>query len=185
MHPSALARRARILIAEDESGIADTLSYVLHADGDEPIWCATAGEALAQFQATLPAPVILDVGLPAMNGFGLYRRLHALPGAGAVPFLGMERIQDASYCGWDGSSDTGEALAAWRAAATQAKLADRTTVLDSERITTAIAANGRPAATQAPGHGSFDNDVDVLTRTLVRIRGGKKLLLPVDDLRGY
>ena len=58
-------------------------------------------------------------------------------------------------------------------------------MLDSEPITTAIAANGRLAAMQAPGHGSFDNDVDVVTRTLVRIRGGKKLLLPVDDLRGY
>lgn len=102
-----------------------------------------------------------------------------------LPILGLERIQDTSDSGWDGSSDTGEALSAWRAAAAAAKLADRTTVLSSELITTAIAANGRPAATQAPGHGSFDNDIDVITRSLLRIRGGKKLLLPVDDLRGY
>ena len=51
MHASDLARRARILIAEDESGIADTLSYVLRADGYEPIWCAKAGEALAAWRA--------------------------------------------------------------------------------------------------------------------------------------
>ena len=94
MPPSALASRARILIAEDESGIADTLSYVLRADGYEPIWCATAGEALAQFQAMLPALVILDVGLPDMNGFALYRRLHELPGADAVPMLFLTARSD-------------------------------------------------------------------------------------------
>ncbi len=70
----------------------------------------------------------------------LYFVSNALEADLRLPILGMERIQDASYSGWDGSSDTGEALAAWRAAATQAKLADRTTVLDSERIMTAIAA---------------------------------------------
>lgn len=94
MHPPAPDSRARILIAEDESGIADTLSYVLRADGYEPIWCATAGEALAQFQATRPALVILDVGLPDMNGFALYRRLHELPGADAVPMLFLTARSD-------------------------------------------------------------------------------------------
>lgn len=102
-----------------------------------------------------------------------------------LPILGLERIHDAGYNGWDGTSDTGEALAAWRAAAAQADLAQRTTVLDAERIRSAVDADGQPIATEAPAHGSFDNDVDVVTRTLQRIRGSKKLLLTVDDLRGY
>ena len=94
MQPPAPDNRARILIAEDESGIADTLSYVLRADGYEPVWCATAGEALAQFQAMRPDLVILDVGLPDMNGFALYRRLHELPGADAVPMLFLTARSD-------------------------------------------------------------------------------------------
>jgi glycine/D-amino acid oxidase-like deaminating enzyme len=102
-----------------------------------------------------------------------------------LPILGMDRIHDTGYSGWDGTSDTGEALAAWRAAAAQAGLAKRTTVLDAERIATAVGADSQPIATQAPAHGSFDNDVDVVTRTLLRIRGGRKLPQPVDDLRGY
>ena len=56
----------RILIAEDESGIADTLQYVLKTDGFVPVWCATAEEAIAQFAADPPALAILDVGLPAV-----------------------------------------------------------------------------------------------------------------------
>ncbi len=90
----APASRPRILIAEDEPGIADTLRYVLGADGYEPVWCATAGEALAQFGAQPPALAILDVGLPDMNGFELFRRLHELPGADAVPMLFLTARSD-------------------------------------------------------------------------------------------
>src|SRR5688572_17696939 len=69
-HPAmSLPLKQRVLIAEDEPGIADTLQYVLRSDGFEPVWCATAQEALAQFQAQPPALAILDIGLPDMNGF--------------------------------------------------------------------------------------------------------------------
>jgi len=94
MLPHAADSRPCILIAEDEAGIADTLCYVLRADGYAPLWCATAGEALAQFRAHAPALVILDVGLPDMNGFALYRRLHELPGADAVPMLFLTARSD-------------------------------------------------------------------------------------------
>jgi len=43
-----MASNPRILIAEDESGIADTLQYVLRTDGFVPVWCPTAQEAIAQ-----------------------------------------------------------------------------------------------------------------------------------------
>ena len=43
-----MAGPPRILIAEDESGIADTLCYALTSDGFAPVWCRTAEETLAQ-----------------------------------------------------------------------------------------------------------------------------------------
>ncbi|MFM9923840.1 two-component system response regulator CreB [Variovorax sp. H27-G14] len=70
--------KPRILIAEDESGIADTLQYVLKSDGFIPVWCATAEEAIAQFALEPPALAILDIGLPDLNGFELFKRLQAL-----------------------------------------------------------------------------------------------------------
>ncbi|WP_198085330.1 two-component system response regulator CreB [Variovorax sp. E3] len=70
--------KPRILIAEDESGIADTLQYVLKSDGFTPIWCPTAEEAIAQFAQEPPALAILDIGLPDLNGFELFKRLQAL-----------------------------------------------------------------------------------------------------------
>lgn len=55
----------------------------------------------------------------------------------------------------------------------------RTNVLNSDRILTAT-----PEVRIDAAHGSFDNDVDVISTTLGRIRGDH-LLLPVDDLRGF
>jgi two-component system catabolic regulation response regulator CreB len=66
-----------ILIVEDEPGIADTLQYALRTEGFEPTWCASAEAALAALAQRTPALVILDVGLPDMSGFELFKRLRA------------------------------------------------------------------------------------------------------------
>ena len=81
--------KPRILIAEDESGIADTLQYVLKSDGFTPVWCATAEEAIAQFAQEPPALAILDIGLPDLNGFELFKRLQALNQAMGGPEVPM------------------------------------------------------------------------------------------------
>src|ERR1700712_2413986 len=95
--PLATPPKLRILIAEDESGIADTLQYVLKTDGFEPVWCATAQEAIAQFTAQPPALAILDVGLPDLNGFELFKRLQAITqstGAPEVPMIFLTARSD-------------------------------------------------------------------------------------------
>ncbi len=69
--------KPRILIVEDEPGIADTLQYALLTDGFEPSWVTTGEAALAQLQRTPAALVILDVGLPDQNGFEVFKRLRA------------------------------------------------------------------------------------------------------------
>jgi two-component system, OmpR family, catabolic regulation response regulator CreB len=69
--------KPQILIVEDEPGIADTLQYALRTEGFEPTWCASAEAALAAVAQHVPALVILDVGLPDMSGFELFKRLRA------------------------------------------------------------------------------------------------------------
>ena len=86
--------KPRILLVEDEPGIADTLQYVLATDGFLPVWCSTAQEALRQFAAEPPALVVLDVGLPDLNGFELFKRLQALPGGAQVPMLFLTARSD-------------------------------------------------------------------------------------------
>jgi two-component system catabolic regulation response regulator CreB len=67
-----------VLIVEDEPGIADTLQYALRTDGFDPTWVATGEEALAQVRAAPPALVILDVGLPDLSGFEVFKRLREM-----------------------------------------------------------------------------------------------------------
>ena len=69
--------KPRILIVEDEPGIADTLQYALRTEGFEPAWVATGADALAQLEREPAALVILDVGLPDTSGFEVFRRLRA------------------------------------------------------------------------------------------------------------
>ena len=89
-----MLHKPRILVIEDEPGIADTIQYVLATDGFAPVWCATAQQALQEFAAEPPALAILDVGLPDLNGFELFKRLHALPGGASVPMLFLTARSD-------------------------------------------------------------------------------------------
>ena len=73
-----LPMKPRILVVEDEPGIADTLQYALRTDGFDPVWVATGEEAVAQVRAQPPALVILDVGLPDTSGFEVFKRLRVL-----------------------------------------------------------------------------------------------------------
>ena len=69
--------KPKVLIIEDEPGIADTLQYALRTEGFEPAWCATGEEALARIAGEPPALVILDVGLPDASGFEIFKRIRA------------------------------------------------------------------------------------------------------------
>jgi hypothetical protein len=62
-------------------------------------------------------------------------------------------------------------------------LKKRITTVERERIVTTRRATG-DAVTIKASHGGFDNDVEVVTRTLERITGAK-LALAVDDLSGF
>jgi two-component system, OmpR family, catabolic regulation response regulator CreB len=86
--------KPRILVVEDESGIADTIQYVLATDGFLPVWCSTAEQALREFAARPPELAILDVGLPDLNGFELFKQLQALPGGAHTPMLFLTARSD-------------------------------------------------------------------------------------------
>jgi two-component system catabolic regulation response regulator CreB len=74
--------QAKILIVEDEPAIADTIHYALETEGFTPVTAPTGQEALELVTANGIDLVILDVGLPDINGFELckqIRRQSALP----------------------------------------------------------------------------------------------------------
>ncbi|MFA6903824.1 MAG: two-component system response regulator CreB [Gallionellaceae bacterium] len=62
-----------ILIIEDEASIADVLAYALKSEGFITTHCTLGGEGLEQLRSGKHALVIMDVGLPDMNGFEVCR----------------------------------------------------------------------------------------------------------------
>ena len=72
---AASATRTRVLVVEDEPAIADTICYALATDGFEPDWRSTGAAALEALAGADPALIILDVGLPDINGFELFKQL--------------------------------------------------------------------------------------------------------------
>ncbi|MBP6035004.1 MAG: peptidoglycan-binding protein [Azonexus sp.] len=120
------------------------------------------------------------------NVAGIYRKSllyfvsNALETDLRTPILGLDKINDPGYGGWDGASSTVAALATWREVARAAGLGKRWKVIDSDKVLSAQ----KPETPIDAAHGSFDNDLAVIKSTLETITGGP-LALAVDDLRGF
>lgn len=66
---------SRILIVDDEPAIAETLAYALRTEGLDVDCVGLGHEALSMLRQGGSALVILDVGLPDLNGFDVCREL--------------------------------------------------------------------------------------------------------------
>ncbi len=67
--------RGLVVVVEDESVIADVVRRYLTAAGFGVRICRTGQEGLAAIRADRPVAVVLDIGLPDMDGLDLCRRL--------------------------------------------------------------------------------------------------------------
>ncbi len=73
----AAPRRPCVLVVDDEPAVADAVVYALRTDGCEPRRAATGGEALACLATNEVALVVLDLGLPDVQGFDLLREIRS------------------------------------------------------------------------------------------------------------
>jgi two-component system catabolic regulation response regulator CreB len=74
--------RSRVLIVEDEPAILDNIQYVLEADGLETIRPSEGGPVLPLLARERVDLILLDIGLPDVNGLDLCREIrksHATP----------------------------------------------------------------------------------------------------------
>ena len=69
--------REKVLIVEDEKGISQFIAAALSSRGYEAIQAHTGGEALTIISSHCPDLVILDLGLPDMDGLAILEQLRA------------------------------------------------------------------------------------------------------------
>src|SRR5258707_2393093 len=68
---------AAILVVDDDAPIRRMLDRTLSAEGYTVATAADGGEALASVERSTPDLVVLDVGLPGVDGLSVSRRLRA------------------------------------------------------------------------------------------------------------
>ena len=77
-----------ILIVDDEANIADLVELYLRKEGFRVLKAATGEDGLAAAKRERPRLVVLDVGLPGIDGLEVCRRLRAETGSGAgIPVI--------------------------------------------------------------------------------------------------
>ena len=65
----------RALVVDDEAALADVVASYLHRDHFEVTVCHTGAEALAVAREVDPDVVVLDLGLPGIDGLEVCRQL--------------------------------------------------------------------------------------------------------------
>lgn len=93
---SPIARRTRVLVADDTDSIRALFQRLLTADGHEVISAEDGVQALAAAEQHRPDVVLLDVGMPGMDGIEVCRRLKSDPAMRLTPVVLVTGLSDLS-----------------------------------------------------------------------------------------
>jgi DNA-binding response OmpR family regulator len=83
--------KGAILVVEDEQAIADLVRAYLRRDGFQVVWARSGEQALEELARHPVRLVVLDIGLPGIDGFEVCRRLRSRTG---VPILILSARDD-------------------------------------------------------------------------------------------
>ncbi|RPI16154.1 MAG: PAS domain-containing protein [Lysobacterales bacterium] len=87
----------RVLIADDNADAADSLALLVRMTGNEVEIARDGIEAVELAERSRPDVILLDIGMPRLDGYGACRRIRALP-------WGHEPLVIA-VTGWGGTGD--------------------------------------------------------------------------------
>lgn len=93
-----------ILIAEDEKGISNFIATTLQANGYKPLQAYAGQSALSMISSHCPDLILLDLGLPDMDGLDILKEIRQWTGTPVVVVSARDQEQDkvtALDCGAD------------------------------------------------------------------------------------
>ena len=98
-------RPLQILVVEDDPKVAYSVASSLRHNGLKAIRCGTGEEALARFQDSRVDIVLLDLGLPDMDGMDILRKIRAKsPNVPVLILTARDALPD-RVAGLDGGAD--------------------------------------------------------------------------------
>jgi CheY-like chemotaxis protein len=86
-----------ILVVDDNRDAADSLAMLLEIDGHDVTAVYSAPDALKRASELKPAVIVMDLGLPEIDGCEVARRMRAMPeleGVRLVALTGYGRDED-------------------------------------------------------------------------------------------
>jgi two-component system, sensor histidine kinase and response regulator len=86
--------RGGVLVVDDGAETRALAAEMLAGEGIVATMAASGEEALALFAGTDPACVLLDIGLPGLDGIAVCERIRALPGGDRVAILFVTARRD-------------------------------------------------------------------------------------------
>jgi PAS domain S-box-containing protein len=79
----------RVMIVDDNRDAAESLARLLQMSGHDVLTVTNGAAAVAHAASSLPDTVLLDIGMPGMDGYEVAQRLRELPGADALQIIAM------------------------------------------------------------------------------------------------
>jgi two-component system phosphate regulon response regulator PhoB len=79
--------KRRVLLVEDDTSLAEVLTYNLQEAGFDVAHAADGREGLQQAQVISPSLILLDLMLPLMDGIEVCRRLRSDPATREIPIV--------------------------------------------------------------------------------------------------
>ena len=87
--PEMMQTMKRVLVVDDNADSAESLSLLLELMGHTVRTAHDGEEALEQAEAFRPELVLMDIGMPRMDGYEAARRLRQLPWAEGVVIVAL------------------------------------------------------------------------------------------------
>jgi signal transduction histidine kinase/ActR/RegA family two-component response regulator len=92
----------RVLVVDDNRDAADSLAMILEMSGTEVAVAYDGAQALVLLDAEEPDVVLMDIGMPGMDGYEVARRIRSAPGG--------DRFHLVALTGWGQADDKERAL---------------------------------------------------------------------------
>jgi CheY-like chemotaxis protein len=86
---SSSSTRYRVLVVDDNRDGADALAMALQLSGNETETAYDGPEAVLKAQAFTPDVILLDIGLPGMDGNDTCRAIRSVPGGNDVALIAI------------------------------------------------------------------------------------------------
>jgi CheY-like chemotaxis protein len=87
-------RSLRVLIVEDRTDLAQLLVESVTASGHQAAFAHDAASALAMTRDFQPTVILLDIGLPGMDGYTVAERIRSLPGMSNVRIVAVTGLEE-------------------------------------------------------------------------------------------